>query len=113
MSSTPKIYVSRVSVDGAVLDPAGVAVSSNTGNRELAPAIAFDGTNFLVVWGVGIGSNGRIAAARISQAGKLGDTKSIVGSRISTTATETESQPAIIFDGTNYLIAWQDARGTP
>jgi MYXO-CTERM domain-containing protein len=112
-STTPKIYVSRVSVDGVVLDPGGVAVSTNTGNRELAPAIAFDGTNFLVVWGVGMGSNGRIAGARISAAGKLLDTTSIVVSSISSPYTEAQSQPAVIFDGTNYLVAWQDDRSSP
>ena len=113
VSSTAKIYVSRVGTDGKVLDPAGVAVSTNTGNDELTPAIGYDGTNFLVVWGVGMSSGGRIAGARISAAGKLLDTpSSITVTSSSSSFSQAQGDPAIIFDGTNYLVAWQDDRAS-
>ncbi|MBI4953407.1 MAG: hypothetical protein HY908_15360, partial [Myxococcales bacterium] len=43
------IYAARVSTAGSVLDPAGVPVSS-VGSVAIAPSVAFDGTNTVVVW---------------------------------------------------------------
>ena len=111
-SSSPKIYVSRVTPDGTVVDPAGIAVAAADYNDQLAPAIAFDGTNFMVTWGVGMSSGGRIVAERISPAGKILDATPITVSDIRSVYTEAQGDPAIAFDGTNYLVAWQDDRGT-
>jgi hypothetical protein len=72
--------------------------------------VSFDGTNFLVAWGVGMGSGGRIAAARLSQAGTLLDTTSLTLSTISSTYTEAQVRPALAFDGVNTLVAWEDIR---
>ena len=72
-----------------------------------APAIAFDGTNSLVVWadshaigGVGLD----IYAKRISQALIPVDASSLlVSGGLSYSQT-----PALAFDGTNYLAIWAD-----
>jgi hypothetical protein len=110
-SSDKKVYVTRINPsNGTVMDPNGIAVSTNTFNDELQPAVSFDGTNFLVAWGVGMGSGGRIAAARLSQAGTLLDTTSLTVSTISSTYTEAQVRPALAFDGVNTLVAWEDIR---
>jgi hypothetical protein len=43
------IYCARVATDGTVLDTAGIPVSTAAGEQR-APAIAFDGVNFLIIW---------------------------------------------------------------
>ena len=149
----------RVSQAGAVLDPAGIAIST-AANDQIAPSVAFDGTNYLVAWqdgrpGVNIYD---IYGARVSQAGAVLDCgrdrdldggerpdrperrlrrhelprrlagrlsgtlrhlraasarpapcSTRPGSAIST-APNTQAAPSVAFDGTNYLVAWQDLR---
>ena len=98
------IYAARVSPAGAVLDPAGIAISSADW-EQTEPAVAFDGTNYLVTWmDRRSGTNTDIYGARVSQAGAVLDPAGIA---ISTTASF-EQQPAVAFDGTNQLVAWGD-----
>jgi hypothetical protein len=44
-----EVYGTRVSRDGVVLDPGGFPIAPLAGNH-LTPAVAFDGTRFVVVW---------------------------------------------------------------
>jgi len=98
------IYATRVSQAGGVIDQGGIAVS--TGDyQHLLPALAFDGETYLVVWDSGFGE-AEIFGTRVSKSGWVLDPESI---NISSHA-ESQFDPAIAFDGMNYLVVWQDAR---
>ncbi|MBI1177956.1 hypothetical protein GC207_11035 [bacterium] len=76
-------------------------------SAQFAPAIASDGTNYLVVWhdnrsGAGLD----LYAARVATNGTVLDPSGFA----ITTATNDQWYPAAAFNGTNYLVAWQDAR---
>jgi len=94
---------------GAIFD-VYVPLSVNEYPRE--PDVAFDGTNYLVVWE--------------NQTNDAGSQTSIVGYRFGTTGTapvdkeplritssnpvEQRLAPSIAFDGTNYFVAWVTSR---
>jgi hypothetical protein len=100
------IYGARVTPDGVVLDPAGIAVSLAT-NLQRAPAIAYDGADYLVVWqDFRTASWFQIYGARVTTGGEVLDTAGIPISTLSVY----QYAPAVAFDGTNCLVAWQDNR---
>lgn len=77
---------------------------ATTANAELGFGAAFDGTNYLVVMDVEVegGGNLDVGGQLVSQAGDL------VGSFISTGRSASDI-PLVAFDGTNYLMVWQEA----
>jgi large repetitive protein len=100
------IYGSRVTPGGAVLDPAGIPISTAAAG-QYGGAVAFDGTNYLVTWDDGRSGVPDIYAARVSQAGTVLDVDGIPV----TTEPNTQGSPQIAFDGANYLVTWIDAPG--
>ena len=62
------IYAARVTPDGTDLDPNGIPIAVRGGLLEGQPAVAFDGTNYLVTWDQGGYPDGRKAGL----AGQLG-----------------------------------------
>ena len=96
---TSYIRGSRVTQQGTVLDPEGLDIS-RIGDHNFWPAVAFDGTNFLVAW-----SGPGIVGARVSPTGVVLDTTCLV---IHATP-DYEDYPAVDFDGANYLVAWHHA----
>ncbi|MCX8015396.1 MAG: hypothetical protein N2748_05185, partial [candidate division WOR-3 bacterium] len=60
-----------------VLDPAGIAISTAS-YGQYSPSVAFDGTNYLVVWEDRTGDFSDIYGARVSQAGQVIDSFPVV-----------------------------------
>ena len=98
------IYGARVNLAGLVIDSVSIPIST-FGSNQYYPSVAFDGTNYLVVWqDETVGCN--IFGARVNQAGIVLDTNGIAIS----TARARQYFATVAFDGTNYLVAWQDER---
>lgn len=100
------IYASQISQSGQVLGE--FPVDSAPGD-QLDPAIAFDGQNYLVVWadtptGAAPSPDTDLRAARVSQAGTVLDPSGFA----ITVMPNPQSGAKVAFDGTNYLVVWQD-----
>ncbi len=92
------IYAARVSADGKVLDPKGIAIATGAGT-QCNPAVASDGAGFIVAW-QGITKSGAydILAARVGADGAVKDAKPIT--------LGTGGTPAAAFGGGKYLVVW-------
>ena len=103
----------RIAEDGTVLDPGSFLITSGASDEGL-PRVAFDGTNFLVVWAdpatdALASINADVRGARVTPQGAVLDPN---GFDISAAA-GAQGWPAVAFDRTNYLVAWADLRATP
>ena len=105
----PDIYGARVTLGGTVLDPDGIVISQAM-DRQFHPALAFNGTNFLVVWQrYFLGDfDFDIYGARVTPGGAVLDPGGFVISH----APHWQTSAALDFDGTNFLVVWQDWRDT-
>ena len=97
----------NTSIIGALIDPGGYIAArcpiiSHT-RRAGYSATAFDGTNFLVAWLDWDWE--RVWGARVSQDGRVLDTAAVQMSWGS--YYDYPQNPAVAFDGTNYVVAWQ------
>ncbi|KPK76619.1 MAG: hypothetical protein AMJ89_03835 [candidate division Zixibacteria bacterium SM23_73] len=108
-SGNHDIYGAKVTIDGEILDPDGIPVCT-TGYDDASPAVAWDGTNYLVVWyGAQDGdSTASIYGVRVTPEGEILDSRPIF---ISGDTLHSNLNPAIAFDGTNYLVVWEDGGG--
>jgi hypothetical protein len=100
-NDSTEIYGARVAASGQLLDTAGILISAGTANH-FAPVVAFNGTDFLVLWS---GRNRtRISGARVAPSGQVIDTSGIV----------VEANYAcdydVASDGSDWLVVW---RGWP
>ncbi|HEX7319478.1 MAG TPA: T9SS type A sorting domain-containing protein [bacterium] len=108
----PTIYGIRFSPSGVVVDTTPIVIS-HIHRMRWWPAIAYDGVNYLVVWEdwrnqYGFNNHCDIYGARVDVTGIVLDTGGIP---ISTSYFDQEC-PNIGFDGTNYVVVWQDLRDT-
>ncbi|MBK7862705.1 MAG: tandem-95 repeat protein [Archangiaceae bacterium] len=104
-AGTSDLYGTLINAAGAVQTPAGTRLST-AGNTELTPAVAFDGTNYLVVWEDQRGAASDVYGVRVSPAGVPLDATAIAIS----TAANNQKAPAVAWAGSNYLVVWQDDR---
>jgi hypothetical protein len=99
------IYGARVTPQGVVLDSSGLVISQAE-NDQVSPAVAFDGANFLVVWQDVRSGRSDVYGARVTPQGTVLDSTGVAIS----TAVSTQASPAIAFDGSNFLVVWEDWR---
>jgi hypothetical protein len=106
-SGSSDVYGARVSGAGTVLDPTGIRISAAL-SYQYSPKVSHDGTNFLVVWTDQRNGSTDIYGARVSDAGVVLDTGGIPIS----TASSSQVNPAVAYDGTNFLVVWEDYRSS-
>jgi hypothetical protein len=93
------LYGARIKPDGSNLDPASLKLT-----RGFDPVLAFDGTNYLLVYARAvIGAYDQVVAQRISAAGVVIDPVPIA---LLSEPSEHQRRPLVAFDGTDFLIAW-------
>jgi hypothetical protein len=98
------IFATRVSAAGAILSTVGIAVGTTAG-RQLNPAVAFAGNQFVVVWEdfkISGGVEADIAGARISTTGVVTPLGRIAPSA------QNELGPKIVGNGNNALVTWDN-----
>ena len=105
-SGTSNIYGSFVSPSGQVITPGDFAITTLT-TYEVVPSIAFDGTNYVVVWSdtrYDI-NNGVIMGTRITPSGVVLDHSGILISEV--LVGQNQTRPSLAFGGNNYLVIWK------
>jgi hypothetical protein len=101
------IYGARVSPQGTVLDPQGIALCTVT-NVQGEPAVAFDGQNFLLVWDDGRLDDSlfHIYGTRVSPSGALLDGPHESGGIAINQAPVSKSYPRLCYDGRDMFVTW-------
>jgi hypothetical protein len=106
-SGTRDIYGARIDKDGTVLDPTGIAICTDSADQWNV-AVGSDPTYFYAVWqDQRSGTSIDIYGARIDKS--TGTVVDSAGNFVSKASTD-QTEPAIAFDGTNYLVVWADQR---
>ncbi|AKT41768.1 MYXO-CTERM sorting domain-containing protein [Chondromyces crocatus] len=108
-----RIYATRVSPAGVVLDPGGIAVGTQLSSVTQL-AVGFDGTDYLVVWSVRDSVSGswrkQLRNVRVSRDGTvLGSQNGQTFFNETSSSDQTPlSNIQVAFNGTNYLVVWND-----
>lgn len=105
--TTNDILATRIDFNGQVLDTQNIIISGKA-TEESYPAVAFDGTNWLVVWSDFRSGIADIWGARVNQDGVVLDSAGFLISA----GTNTQTIPTIEFNGSDYLVAWIDYRAS-
>ena len=94
-----RVYAARFSPEGAVLDPGGIQISDTT-TSSVDVSVATSSSEFLAVWG---GPAGRIYGSIVELDGTVSRTEFPISGEGTY-----PGGSGVSFDGTNYLVAWQD-----
>jgi hypothetical protein len=97
--------------DGAILDQPAQTIDARTGHAARSPAIASNGTAYLLVWADNtLTSYSEAIRAQLFTA----NTAAPLGSPfLLADAAFPQDAPAVTFDGKQFVVVWQDARNTP
>jgi hypothetical protein len=109
-STSSRIYGSRVTDEGSVLDPAGLRLCTFNSNQS-APTLAANGLDYLVAWADarnGTAYTPDIYAAHVAPDG-LPQPPAGFPLRI---AQGPQNNPTVAFDGSDFLVVWQESRTT-
>lgn len=100
------IYGTRIDSLGKVLDSINIPVEVDPASDQRHPEIAFDGTNFLIVWHKTLDSTGttyKIEGKRVSKNGETVDPQPI-----SISSGDKQRYADVAFGGGKYLVVWAD-----
>ncbi|MCY1076000.1 hypothetical protein [Archangium lansingense] len=103
-NSGARLISRTITTDG--LPAAATTQLNRPFNSQSAPAVAFDGHQFLIVW-----EDGRSGVTNIYATRMLPDGTSLDGAGFPLSAyPAAQRQPAVTFDGTHFVVAWEDKR---
>ena len=100
------IFGCRLSATGEVLDVMGISISASSG-KQLTPDVAWDGTEYLVVWADRREALQHIYCCRVRPNGEVLDPQGVI---ISGT-TANQYYPRVAGDPSGWLVVWQDSIG--
>jgi hypothetical protein len=109
--SAPRMYGATVAMTGLV--SADFPISDAAGIPAKSPVqrttVAFDGTNFLVVWADTRAGGTGVRGAFVSPTGVVQGADFL----IATTARTSNVAPQLVYTGTEYFVAWQEDSPSP
>jgi len=95
-----RIYGSRVSTAGSVMDPSGIAIGPATSTYQYYPCVGYNGTRYFTVWGY-YSSPYAVTGRFVNTNGTpYGDTIRIASAASYVYGTR------IAYDGTNFMVIW-------
>ena len=100
----PDVYGARVA-GTSVVDPEGLPIS-RAGSSQGRPAIASDGTGYLVVWNDTRSGTGDVYGTRVSASGEILDASGFAIAN----GPDAQQAPDVGFEGAYYVVAWHDRR---
>lgn len=118
-SQNSQIAGYRISPSGTVIDgPTGFTISTSNPSSatNYMPSVAFDGTNYLVVWNkydqTTVCSEGSCGMSNLYDiyGASVTPTGQVLGEFPVFSAPGDQRNPSIAFDGINYLVIWSDTR---
>jgi hypothetical protein len=102
------VAAARVSEAGVLLDPYGLAISSQASEQTVC-AVAANPSQFLVVWAAPgtLTTDWDILGARVRADGTVVDSTPLPVCALSSSL---QASPAVAGNGNNFLVAWRDSR---
>ncbi len=102
-NGSPDVFGARIDANGNILDTRDLSIRVGA-NVSDSPSVAYDGTNYLVVWhDYEAATDFDVLAVRVARDGTVVESDPI----IVTAALQRETQPVAAFDGTNTLVVWE------